>query len=319
MKVIIADKMDHGAQTVLNYLDIEVDARPSQGEIALDAVISQADALLVRSATTVDADLIARAPKLKAIGRAGIGVDNIDISAASDAGVLVMNTPLANAVSTAEHAIGLMFAIARFIPMANAKTHAGIWDKNSFKGREISHKNLGIIGCGNIGRVVANRAQGLHMRVLVFDPMLSEADADKLGVEKVRLSELLSRADFITLHTPLTKETRGMLGEAEMALMKPTACIINAARGGLIDELALQAALDKGQLAGAALDVYADEPLQNSPLCNHPKIVMTPHIAASTYEAQANVALQIAEQVGKYLKTGEITHALNTVDSGRQA
>ncbi len=313
MKVIIADKMDHGAQTVLGYLDIEVDNRPALGEIELLDVIEQADALLVRSATTVDAALIQRATKLKAIGRAGIGVDNIDIAAATKAGIVVMNTPLANAVSTAEHAIALMFAIARHIPQANTSTHAGRWEKTQFLGREVSHKNLGIIGCGNIGKIVASRAKGLQMRVLVFDPMLSEDEAEKLGVEKVRFSDLLSRADFITLHTPLTKDTHGIIGEKEIAQMKENVYLINAARGGLIDEAALQTALDNGKVAGAALDVYSEEPPHQHPLFNHSKVIMTPHIAASTYEAQANVALQIAEQVGKYLKTGEITHALNRV------
>ncbi len=313
MKVIIADKMDHGAQTVLGYLDIEVDARPALGEIELLDVIEQADALLVRSATTVDATLIQQATKLKVIGRAGIGVDNIDVAAATKAGIIVMNTPLANAVSTAEHAIALIFSIARHIPQANTSTHAGLWEKTRFLGREVSHKNLGIIGCGNIGKIVANRAKGLQMRVLVFDPMLSEDEAEKLGVEKVRFSDLLSRADFITLHTPLTKDTHGIIGEKEIAQMKKTVYLINAARGGLIDEVALQTALEDEKIAGAALDVYSDEPLYQHPLFNHPKVIMTPHIAASTYEAQANVALQIAEQVGKYLKTGEIIHALNRI------
>lgn len=313
MKVIIADKMDSQAQTVLSNLGIEADARPANGEVDLAAVIGDADALLVRSATTVTPELMALAPKLKAVGRAGIGVDNIDIPAATTAGVVVMNTPLANAVSTAEHAIGLLFAIARLTPQANASTHNGKWEKAAFKGVELSNKNLGIIGCGNIGKIVADRAKGLHMKVFVYDPMLSAADADKLNVHKVPLEELLQRADFITLHTPLTQETRNIIGHEQFALMKKGVYLVNAARGGLVDEAALNTALDNGTVAGVALDVYASEPVTRHPLCHHPRVVMTPHIAASTQEAQANVAIQIAEQVGQYLLEGTKSHALNMV------
>lgn len=313
MKVIIADKMDSQAQTVLTQLGIEADARPAAGEIDLAAVIGEADGLLVRSATTVTAELMAKAPKLRAVGRAGIGVDNIDIPAATKAGVIVMNTPLANAVSTAEHAIGLLFAIARLTPQANASTHAGKWEKSAFKGAELSHKNLGIIGCGNIGKIVANRAQGLHMKVFVYDPVLSDADAEKLKVQRVSLDELLTCADFITLHTPLTKGTQNMISTEQFALMKKGVYLVNAARGGLVDEAALKVALDNETVAGAALDVYVTEPLTEHPLCNHPRVVMTPHIAASTHEAQANVAIQIADQVGQYLLTGVKNHHLNDV------
>lgn len=304
MKVIIADKMDTTAQTILTELGIDVDARPANGDIDLADVIGEADGLLVRSATTVTPELIAKAPNLKAIGRAGIGVDNIDIPAATDAGIIVMNTPLANAVSTAEHAIALIFSIARLIPQANASTHAGKWEKSAFKGSEITNKCLGLIGCGNIGKIVANRAQGLHMKVRVYDPMLSSADADRLNVEKVTLNELLEKADFITLHTPMTPETRNMISTTQFEHMKKGVYLINAARGGLVDEAALAVALENGTVAGAALDVYATEPLREHPLCNHPRVIMTPHIAASTTEAQANVAIQIAEQVGQYLLHG---------------
>lgn len=314
MKVIIADKMDQQAQTVLANLGIEVDARPANGEIELAAVIGEANGLLVRSATTVTAELMAQAPQLKAVGRAGIGVDNIDIPAATAAGVVVMNTPLANAVSTAEHAIGLLFAIARLTPQANVSTHAGKWEKSAFKGAELTNKNLGIIGCGNIGKIVADRAKGLRMKVFVYDPMLTAADADKLNVHKVALDELLQRAEFITLHTPLTQETRNIIGTEQFAAMKKGVYLVNAARGGLVDEDALKVALDNGMVAGAALDVYVTEPMTEHPLCNHPRVVMTPHIAASTHEAQANVAIQIAEQVGQYLLEGVKTHALNQVD-----
>lgn len=312
--VVIADAMDTGAETILQQHHIHADARPARGEIPLADVIADADALLVRSATTVTPELIAQAPKLKAIGRAGIGVDNIDIAAATAAGAVVMNTPLANAVSTAEHAIALIFSIARLIPQASASTHAGKWEKSAFKGSELTNKCLGIIGCGNIGKIVADRAKGLHMKVRVYDPALNTADADRLNVEKVTLEELLNKADFITLHTPLVEKTRHIINADALAKMKPSAYLINAARGGLVDEDALKTALDAGKLAGAALDVYADEPLREHPLCNHPRVVMTPHIAASTHEAQANVATQIAEQVADYLLNGKKNHALNLTD-----
>lgn len=309
--VVIADKMDGGAETILAQMGITVDSRPARGEIDLEAVIDTADGLLVRSATTVTKELIAKAPKLKAVGRAGIGVDNIDIPAATQAQIAVMNTPLANATSTAEHAIALMFSIARLIPQANASTHAGKWEKSLFKGSEITGKTLGIIGCGNIGKIVADRAQGLRMNVCVFDPMLSGEQARELGVEKVELSTLLETADFITLHTPLIDATRHIVNAEALASMKDGVYIINAARGGLIDEDALEAALNSGKVAGAALDVYQTEPLTSHSLCNHPRVVMTPHIAASTQEAQANVALQIADQVGNYLLKGRPEHLLN--------
>lgn len=318
MKVIIADKMDLGAQTVLEQLNIDVDSRPARGEIDLSEVIHEADGLLVRSATTVTPQLIAQAPKLKAIGRAGIGVDNIDIAAATQAGIAVMNTPLANATSTAEHAIALMFSIARLIPQANQSTHAGKWEKSLFSGSEISYKTLGIIGCGNIGKIVADRAVGLKMNVVVFDPVLTVEQAEALGVTKVDLPTLFNQADFITLHTPLLESTKNILDKQAFAAMKDGVYIINAARGGLIDEAALKVALDTDKVAGAALDVYECEPLREHPLCHHPRVVMTPHIAASTAEAQANVALQIADQVGHYLLEGKGQHILNQADLEKQ-
>lgn len=311
MKVIIADKMDAQAQTILTDLGLTADARPANGEIQLTDVIAEAEGLLVRSATQVTPELIAQAPNLKVIGRAGIGVDNIDIPAATQAGIVVMNTPLANAVSTAEHAIALMFAVARTIPKANTSTHAGLWEKSAFKGSEITHKCLGIIGCGNIGKIVANRAQGLHMKVRVYDPMLSDTDAERLNVEKVTLNTLLETADFITLHTPLTDQTRHIISTDQFALMKKGVYLINAARGGLVDEAALKVALDNGIVAGTAMDVYVTEPMKTHPLCGYDNVIMTPHIAASTVEAQANVAIQIAEQVGQYLLDGKKTHTLN--------
>lgn len=311
MKVIIADKMDFGAETILTDMGIEVDSRPAKDKIDLNEVIGEAEGLLVRSATTVTAELIAKAPKLKAIGRAGIGVDNIDIPAASAANIAVMNTPLANATSTAEHAIALIFSIARLIPQANQSTHAGKWEKNEFTGSEITHKTLGIIGCGNIGKIVADRALGLKMKVNVFDPALTAEQAAELGTTKVDFDTLLQQSDFITLHTPLTEKTRNILDKKAFAQMKDSVYIINAARGGLIDENALKAALDNHQITGVALDVYETEPLREHALFNHPRVVMTPHIAASTVEAQANVALQIADQVGNYLLQGRLQHVLN--------
>ncbi|MPV86839.1 hydroxyacid dehydrogenase [Ostreibacterium oceani] len=312
MKVIIADKMDTKAQTVLANLGLTVDARPANGEISIETIIGEADALLVRSATTVDAALIAKAPNLKVIGRAGIGVDNIDITAASNANIIVMNTPMANAISTAEHTLALLFAVARHVPQANTSTHAGHWEKNRFTGVELSHKTLGIIGCGNIGKIVANRAQGLKMHVCAFDPMLSDAQAAENQIEKVSLVDLFARSDFITLHTPLTADTKHIIDADAIAKMKTGVYLINAARGGLIDETVLKAALDSGQIAGVAMDVFAEEPLTQHPLMQHPRVILTPHIAAATKEAQDNVAIQIAEQVGGFLTTGAITHAINT-------
>lgn len=313
MKVIIADKMDCKAQTILEQQDIQVDSRPATGAIELTEIIGQAEGLLVRSATQVTAELIQQATKLKVIGRAGIGTDNIDIEAATKAGILVMNTPLANAVSTAEHAIALLFSLARSIPQANTSTHAGKWEKSAFKGNELTNKCLGIIGCGNIGRIVASRANGLQMKVKVYDPRLTAVDADQLRVEKVTFDELISQADYITLHTPLLAETRHIINEETFTKVKKGVYLINAARGGLIDETALKVALDEGVVAGAALDVYADEPVYEHPLCHHPKVIMTPHIAASTVEAQANVAIQIAEQVAEYLSNGQSKHTLNSL------
>ncbi|MGY0398957.1 MAG: hydroxyacid dehydrogenase [Ostreibacterium sp.] len=313
-KVIIADKMDFRAQTTLTQLGIDVDSRPSRGEIDLQSVMHEADGLLVRSATTVTPSLIQQAPHLKVIGRAGIGVDNIDIKAASEAGVLVMNTPFGNAVSTAEHTIALILSVARLIPQASVSTHDGKWQKNHFQGSEITGKTLGIIGCGNIGKIVADRAQGLRMKVCVFDPAMTEIEAKGLEVTKVTLDGLLKIADFITLHTPLTAATHNIINQDAFAMMKDGVYLINAARGGLVDEVALKVALDKGKVSGVGLDVYVTEPLREHPLCYHPRVIMTPHIAASTAEAQINVAVQIAAQLGDYLVNDVASHALNQVN-----
>jgi D-3-phosphoglycerate dehydrogenase len=245
------------------------------------------------------------------VGRAGIGVDNVDIPAATAAGVIVMNTPFGNSITTAEHAISLMLALARELPAANASTQAGKWEKNRFMGVEITGKVLGLIGAGNIGSIVADRAKGLKMRVIAYDPYLSAERAEDLGVEKVTLDDLLARADFITLHVPMTPETKNILSAEAIAKTKKGVRIINCARGGLIDETALKAALDSGQVAGAALDVFETEPAKENVLFGNEKVVATPHLGASTTEAQENVALQVAEQISDYLLTGAITNALN--------
>jgi D-3-phosphoglycerate dehydrogenase len=255
--------------------------------------------------------VLAKAARLKVIGRAGIGVDNVDIPAATAKGVIVMNTPFGNSITTAEHAIALMFAVARQIPEADVSTQAGKWEKNRFMGVEITGKVLGLIGCGNIGSIVATRGVGLKMRVIAYDPYLSEERAMELGVEKVELDELLRRADFITLHTPLTEKTRNILSAEALARTKKGVRIINCARGGLVDEAALAEALKSGHVAGAAFDVFAEEPATQNPLFGLPNVVATPHLGASTSEAQENVALQVAEQMSDYLLKGAITNAVN--------
>jgi D-3-phosphoglycerate dehydrogenase len=245
------------------------------------------------------------------VGRAGIGVDNVDIPAATARGVIVMNTPFGNSVTTAEHAIAMMMALAREIPAADASTQAGKWEKNRFMGVEITGKTLGVIGCGNIGAIVAERAMGLKMRVIAFDPYLTEERAEMLGVEKTDLDDLLVRADVITLHTPLTAQTRNILSAEALGKTRKGVRIVNCARGGLIDEAALRKALDDGHVAGAALDVFAVEPATENPLFGHPHVVCTPHLGAATTEAQEKVALQIAEQMSDYLTRGAISNAVN--------
>ncbi|MEL6211841.1 MAG: hydroxyacid dehydrogenase, partial [Pseudomonadota bacterium] len=246
---------------------------------------------------------------LKVIGRAGIGVDNVDIPAASKKGIIVMNTPFGNSITTAEHAIAMMMAVARQIPEANASTHEGKWEKSKFMGVEITGKTLGVVGCGNIGSVVASRAIGLKMKVVAYDPFLSADRARELGVEKLELEELLARADFVTLHLPKTDKTANLLSAERIALMKPGARLVNCARGGLVDEAAVAAALKDGKLAGAAFDVFAVEPAKDNPLFNRPNVVVTPHLGAATTEAQENVALQVAEQMADYLNHGAISNA----------
>jgi D-3-phosphoglycerate dehydrogenase / 2-oxoglutarate reductase len=310
-KVLISDKMSPLAAQIFRERGLEVDEITGKTKEELIAMIGDYDGLAIRSATKVTAEVIAAAKNLKVIGRAGIGVDNVDIPAASAAGVVVMNTPFGNSITTAEHAIALMFALARQLPEADASTQAGKWEKNRFMGVELTSKTLGLIGAGNIGSIVAERARGLKMKVIAYDPFLTPERAIDLGIEKVTLDDLLARADFITLHTPLTSETRNILSAEALAKTKKGVRIINCARGGLIDEAALKAALDSGQVGGAALDVFVEEPATASPLFGTPNFISTPHLGASTNEAQVNVAIQVAEQLSDFLMSGGVTNALN--------
>jgi len=311
LKVLIADQMDPQAAAIFRARGLDVDERPGLTPAQQAEIIGDYQGVAIRSTTKVTPALLAAATNLKVIGRAGIGVDNVDIPAATARGVVVMNTPFGNSITTAEHAIALMFALARDLPAADASTQAGKWEKNRFMGVELTSKTLGLIGAGNIGSIVADRAQGLRMKVIAFDPFLTPERALDLGIEKVDLDALLARADFITLHTPLTDQTRGILSREALAKTRPGVRIINCARGGLIDEAALKAALDSGHVAGAALDVFAEEPAKASPLFGTPGFISTPHLGASTTEAQVNVAIQVAEQMADFLTTGGVANALN--------
>jgi D-3-phosphoglycerate dehydrogenase len=311
-KVLISDKLSQAAVDVLANRGIEVDVKPGLSPAELRAMIGGYDGLAIRSNTKVTKELLEAATQLKVVGRAGIGVDNVDIKSATAHGVVVMNTPHGNSITTAEHAIAMMFALARQIPEATQSTKAGHWEKNRFMGVELTGKTLGLIGAGNIGSIVADRAQGLHMRVVAYDPFLSETRALTLGVEKLELDELLARADFLTLHTPLTDDTRHILSRPALQKCRRGVRIINCARGGLIDEAALADMLASGHVAGAALDVFETEPARESPLFGLENVVCTPHLGASTSEAQENVALQVAEQIADFLLTGAVTNAINT-------
>src|SRR3569833_1598350 len=310
-KVLIADKRSPAAVAIFKERGVDADVKTGLSKDELLAVVDQYDGIAIRSATKITADVIKAAKKLKVVGRAGIGVDNVDIPAATAAGVIVMNTPFGNSITTAELVFSLLLALARELPAANASTQAGKREKNRFMGVEITGKVLGLIGAGNIGSIVAARAKGLRMRVIAYDPFLSPERAQDLGIEKVELNDLLARADFITLHVPMTPETKNILSADALAKTKKGVRIINCARGGLIDEKALKEALDSGQVAGAALDVFEVEPAKENILFNNEKVVATPHLGASTSEAQENVALQVAEQISDYLLTGAITNALN--------
>ncbi|MFD1160299.1 phosphoglycerate dehydrogenase [Roseovarius aestuarii] len=312
-KVLVSDKLSETAVQIFRDRGIDVDFQPDLGKDKekLAAVIGKYDGLAIRSATKVTEKILKAADNLKVIARAGIGTDNIDKDAASKKGVIVMNTPFGNMITTAEHAIAMMFAVARQLPEASASTHAGKWEKSKFMGVELTSKTLGVIGAGNIGGIVCSRALGLKMKAVAYDPFLSEEKADKMGVEKVELDELLARADFITLHVPLTDQTRNILSRENLEKTKKGVRIINCARGGLVDEEALAELLKSGHVAGAAFDVFSVEPATENPLFNLPNVVCTPHLGAATTEAQENVALQVAEQMSDYLLTGAVTNALN--------
>ncbi|KUP93225.1 phosphoglycerate dehydrogenase [Tritonibacter horizontis] len=312
-KVLISDKLSDAAVQIFRDRGIDVDFLPDVGKDKdkLAEIIGQYDGLAIRSATRVTPTILEAATNLKVIGRAGIGTDNIDKEASSKKGVIVMNTPFGNMITTAEHAIAMMFAVARQIPEASASTHAGKWEKSKFMGVELTGKTLGVIGAGNIGGIVCDRARGLKMKVVAYDPFLSEEKAKKMQVEKVELDALLSRADFITLHVPLTDQTKNILSRENLAKTKKGVRIVNCARGGLVDEEALAEALKSGHVAGAAFDVFSVEPAKENPLFDLPNVVCTPHLGAATTEAQENVALQVADQMANYLLTGAVENALN--------
>jgi D-3-phosphoglycerate dehydrogenase len=310
-KVLISDKMSPLAEQVFVNRGIEVDVKPGMSPEELKACIGEYDGLAIRSSTKATPEIIEAASNLKVIGRAGIGVDNVNTPAATQKGVVVMNTPFGNSITTAEHAIGMLMAVARQIPQANASTQSGKWEKSRFMGVELMGKTLGIIGCGNIGSVVADRAQGLKMKVIGYDPYLSPERAESLGIEKVDTDELFARADFISLHTPLTDATKGIINADAIAKMKEGVRIINCARGGLVVEEDLKVGLETNKVAGAALDVFSSEPATDNILLGQENLVATPHLGASTTEAQEKVAEQVAEQMADYLLTGAVTNALN--------
>ncbi|MCW5206087.1 phosphoglycerate dehydrogenase [Desulfobulbus sp. F5] len=313
MKVLISDNLAPIGEKILREAGLEVDVKTGLPPEELKAIIGEYDGLVIRSATKVRRDIIEAGTKLKVVGRAGIGLDNVDVPAASEKGIVVMNAPDGNAVTAAEHAIAMMMSLARNIPQATASMKAGKWEKKSFMGREVTGKTLGIVGIGRIGSIVANRAQGLQMKVIAFDPFMPQELVEKIGVERVDLLELARRADFISVHTPLTKDNRHMLSTEFFAAMKKEAMFIDCARGGVADEEALYAALKEGQIAGAALDVFEKEPttIETTPLLSLNNFICTPHLGASTSEAQENVAAAIAEQMADYLLTGAVRNAVN--------
>ncbi|WP_322866779.1 phosphoglycerate dehydrogenase [Aquicoccus sp. G2-2] len=312
-KVLVSDKLSPTAVQIFRDRGIDVDFQPDLGKDKekLAEVIGQYDGLAIRSATKVTEKILENASNLKVIGRAGIGTDNIDKPAASKKGVIVMNTPFGNTITTAEHAIAMMFACARQLPEASASTHAGKWEKSKFMGVELTAKTLGVIGAGNIGSIVCDRARGLRMKVIAYDPFLSDEKAEQMQVEKVELDDLLARADFITLHVPLTDQTRNILSRENLAKTKKGVRVINCARGGLVDEEAVADLIKSGHIAGAAFDVFSKEPATDNVLFGLPGVVCTPHLGAATSEAQENVAIQVAEQMSDYLLTGAVQNALN--------
>ena len=310
-RVLIADRLSPRAAEVFAAHNLEAVTEVGLSEASLIQRIPEFAGLAVRSATQVTEAVLEAAERLRVVGRAGIGVDNIDVAAATRRGVVVMNTPFGNSITTAEHTIALMLSLARNIPSASASTHAGRWEKSKFGGVELYRKTLGLVGCGNIGAIVANRARGLGMRVIVADPFLGEERATALGVERLQFEELLEQADFISFHVPLTDSTRNMLNASALRRCRRGVRIINCARGGLVNEEDLRAAIEDGHVAGAALDVFAQEPARDNPLFGLEQVVATPHLGASTEEAQENVSVQVAEQMSDYLLTGAVANALN--------
>jgi D-3-phosphoglycerate dehydrogenase len=311
-KVLVSDTLSDDGLAVLQQAEgIEVDYKPGLSEDELADAIKGYHGLVIRSGSKVTAKVLANADQLKVVGRAGIGVDNVDVKAASRAGVIVMNTPTGNATTTAEHALALLFSIARKIPFAASAMKAGKWEKKAASGRELSGKTLGVIGLGNIGRIAANRAQGLHMKVIGFDPVMTKERAGELGIELVSIDELFRRADAITVHTPLTPETKGLVNDAAIDKMKKGVLLVNAARGGIFEDAALLRGLESGKIGGVAVDVFVEEPPGVTDLIKHPLVVATPHLGASTEEAQLRVAVEIAEQVVAYLTAGEISNSVN--------
>ena len=311
VKVLISDKMSPLAAQVFREQGIEVDEIVGLSKEELADIIHEYDGLAVRSASKVTEKVLRNAKNLKVVGRAGIGVDNIDVPFATQCGVAVMNTPFGNSITTAEHAIAMMMACARDIPAADASTRAGKWEKSKFMGVEVFGKTLGVIGCGNIGSIVVDRAQGLKMKVMGYDPYLSDERAKELGIKKVELDELFAHSDFITLHTPLTDATRNVINKAAFKKMKDGVRIINCARGGLVNEEDLAEALKSGKVGGAAFDVFTKEPATENVLFDMPNVVATPHLGAATTEAQVNVARQVAEQMSDFLLTGAVSNAIN--------
>ena len=311
VKVLISDKLDPLGVEIFEKHGVEVDYKPGLSPEEQCDIIGQYDGLVVRSATKVTPELLAKATNLKVVGRAGIGVDNINIPTATEKGVVIMNTPFGNSITTAEHAIGMIISLARHIPQANESTHQGKWEKKLFQGTELFNKVCGVIGCGNIGSIAADRALGLRMKVIAYDPFLTEERAKEIGVEKVELDDLLARADFITIHVPKNEHTTGLINKDTLAKMKDGVRIVNCSRGGIVVEADLKDALDSGKVAGAALDVYEVEPAKENALFGYKNVVCTPHLGASTKEAQVNVAVQVAEQISDFLLNGAVTNALN--------
>ena len=310
-KVLISDKISESCIKIFQENNINVDYRPGLSHSDLLNIISKYNGLAIRSSTKVTSEILEKASNLSIIGRAGIGTDNIDKKAATEKGVIVMNTPFGNAVTTAEHTIAMMMSLVRMIPLADKSTKEGKWEKSKFNGVEVTNKVLGIIGCGNIGQIVASRAIGLKMKVLAYDPFLNEKKAQDSGIEKADLDEVLKKSDILTLHTPLTDDTKNIISADAINKMKKGARIINCARGGLVDEGACRVALETGHIAGAAFDVFTEEPAEKNILFDAPNFIATPHLGASTKEAQENVSIQIAEQMSDFLNSGAVINALN--------